>query len=252
MSGWLQGVGRVAGLVAGLLLGGLVLDPVVAPAWSEVRSHLPTVPSEAPAAAATERLLNGLLGGFRGLAANVAWLHLHGAWERSDPAAVETWVRLTTRLDPRPAFFWVQGARMLAYDVSAWRIRAEREATGMIVPEVVAGAIRRDSGRRALALLEQAWRVHPEDPWIAAEIALMHLHRMHDLELAATWYRVAAELPGSPAYAGRLHGELLRALGRPAEALAWYQALLPRLDPADPLAGHDVVRQRIAELQAGR
>jgi len=248
----LQDTLRAAGLLAGLLAGGLMLDPVVAPAWGEVRSRLPAVPAESPVAAATERLLNGLLGGFRGLAANVAWLQLHGAWERSDPAAVETWVRLTTRLDPRPAFFWVQGARMLAYDMPVWRIRVERESTGMAVPEAVAGAIRRDSGRRALALLEQARRVHPEDPWIAAEIALVHLHRMHDLEAAAAWYRIAAELPGAPGYAGRLHGELLRELGRPDEALAWYEALLPRLDPADPLSGHEVVRQRIAELRAGR
>lgn len=244
-----RGLGRLVGMLAILVVGGTVLDPVVTPAWREVRAGLPAAPADTPLAGATERLVAGTLGGFRGMAANLAWLRLQGAWERSDPAAVETWIRVATRLDPRPPFFWIQGARMIAYDVPAWRIRTESRTAGGDLPQVVVRTTQREQGERALALLDQARRVHPDDPFVAAEIALVHLHRMGDLAEAARWYRRAAELPGAPGYAGRLHGELLRQLGRPDAALAWYEALLPTLDPADPWSGYDVVAARIRDLR---
>lgn len=244
------GAGPLAMALVLLLGGGWGLGRVVEPAWAEVRATLSATPAGGGGGEATDRLIGGLLGGFRGLAANLAWLRLQGAWERSEPAHVEVWTRLAVRLDPRPVFFWIHGARMLAYDVPVWRLQQAAREGGGPVPEAVARTIQREQGERALALLAAGREVHPTDPYLAAETALVYLHRLDDLDQAAIWYRRAAELPGAPGYAGRLHGELLRRLGRPAEALAWYESWLPTLDPADPWSGAEVVAARIAELRA--
>jgi hypothetical protein len=70
------------------------------------------------------------------------------------------------------------------------------------------------------------------------------------LAAAADWYRQAAEIPGAPAYAARLHAELLRRLGRRAEALAWLMRFHARLSREDPHASADGVSKLIRELEA--
>ena len=67
--------------------------------------------------------------------------------------------------------------------------------------------------------------------------------------LAAPPQPQAAEQPGAPYYAARIYGELLRELGRPAEALAWLRQILPALPADDPAARRDVVVQRIKLLE---
>jgi alkylated DNA nucleotide flippase Atl1 len=69
------------------------------------------------------------------------------------------------------------------------------------------------------------------------------------VESAAACYRQAAELPGAPYYAARIHGELLRELGRPAEALAWLRRVAEKLPGDDPTARREVVLERIRALE---
>jgi hypothetical protein len=47
-----------------------------------------------------------------------------------------------------------------------------------------------------------------------------------------------------------VHAELLRELGRNAEALAWLRKILPDLPADDPAARREVVLQRIKELES--
>ena len=68
--------------------------------------------------------------------------------------------------------------------------------------------------------------------------------------LASALFRQAAEQPGAPWQAARIHAELLREMGRPAEALAWLKSILPTLPADDPAARREVVQQRIRELES--
>ena len=83
--------------------------------------------------------------------------------------------------------------------------------------------------------------------WI--EQANIELNTRRDLAAAAESYRRAAELPGAPYYAARIHAELLRRSGRTREALAWLVQLYPRLPRGDAAAAADLVRSRIRELE---
>jgi hypothetical protein len=172
----------------------------------------------------------------RAVLAGGCWLRANLAWERRDEAATLAWIELTVAADERPDCFWLNGARMLAYDMPGWTPGADP-----VRDEALA--------QRALALLEKGLRWRGDDPVLLIEMANVHLRRRGDLAQAAYYYRRAAEQPGAPYYAARIHAELLLTADRPAEALAWLRRLLPRLPADDPAARRSVVEARIKALE---
>lgn len=182
-----------------------------------------------------------VLGGMRAAVAGGFWLRANLAWERRDVAATTALLHLTVAADERPRYFWLNGARMLAYDLPGWRA----EGAPLAVRQRVAG----EQARVALAFLEQGLRAHGSDPELTLEMAGIRLRALGDREGAARLFRQAAEQPGAPYYAARIHAELLRELGRPGEALAWLKQILPGLPADDPAARRAVVLERIKGLE---
>jgi hypothetical protein len=226
---------------------GTGLDRVAAPAWSAARVRQPALRLDSSMAAAGQGVTLALLGGFRALVADVVWIRMYVLWERRDLPGTQSLIQLVAAIDPRPIYFWINGARILANDLSAWRI----EAAGGY--EVVAPALEqrlnREQATRALAHLDAAMTFHPASPELWIERANIQLHRLHDLDAAAASYRRAWEQPHAPYYAARLHAELLRRAGRKAEALEFLVQLHPLLPPGDDGAARDTVLERIRELE---
>ena len=220
-------------VVAVLAAAGATLGRMVAPVWKTVRARQPALRLDA-AAAAGQGVTLALLGGFRALVADAAWIQMYARWEKRDLPGTETLVRFVTTIDPRPVYFWLNGARVVAYDFPAWRIQA---AGGYdAVPEAVQRRISHEQARAALRHLATAMVFHPESTELWVERANIEMNRLGDLVAAAESYRRAWELPGAPFYVARLHAEVLRRAGRKAEALAWLVKLHPTL-PADNEAG---------------
>lgn len=196
---------------------------------------------------ARQAAVRALLGGFRAAAADVAWLHASAAAERRNGPVAEAWLHLVTVLDPRPVYFWVNGARIMAYDIPRWRIEAECD--GQDVPAAVQRRIRAEQAKRAVRFLDEARGFHPASAALWIERANIQLNQLGDVAGAAESYRRASEQPDAPYFAARLHAEMLRRLGRKHEALAWLVQLLPRLPATDEAAGAELVRERIRELE---
>lgn len=222
---------RVVPLVV-LLVAGWMLRP-----WER---HLGGAVSAREAAPGS--MLALLPDGWRSAAANACWLRANLAWERRDPAATRLLLELTVSADDRPLGFWLNGARMIAHDFPVWRERPD-------MPEAVRVRIRREEAQRALSWLERALAHHPAKAEIYVEMADLRLRVMNDPEGAARLFRLAAAQPGAPWHAARIHAELLREMGRPAEALAWLRQVWPTLPAGDPAARRDSVKQRIEELE---
>jgi hypothetical protein len=183
-----------------------------------------------------------VLGGLRSAVAGGFWLRANLAWERRDAAETTTLLGLTVAADERPVYFWLNGARMLAYDLPEWRLDGRE-------PAAARQKVITSHARQALAFLEQGRRWHGTEAAFLVEMGNIHLRRTGDLEAAARCYRLAAEQPDAPYYAARIHGELLRELGRPAEALAWLRRVVAKLPADDPAARRAVVLERIAALE---
>ena len=179
------------------------------------------------------------LGPIASLAADGGWLGLNVAWEKQDEAAVRGWIAWVLAAEPATPYFRVNAARMLAFDLPAWRVQAQRD-----VPAAVERAWRERAAEEALAVLAGS-----EDPTLLIEAANIVLYGRRDRLAAAALYRRAAELPGAPWHAGRIHAQLLREMGRDREALEWLRGWWPRLPADDPTAQRELVRQRIAELE---
>lgn len=190
-------------------------------------------------------LLLGVLGGLHTAVADLIWLRLAVDWEARDAVATSVGVDLVTRIDPASLYFWINGARILAYDVAEWRISVlgSRAASAGLRAQIV-----REQAERARRRLETARRHHPHCAALWIEQANLELNRLHDLRAAAASYRRASEQPDAPFFAARLHAELLCRLGEKRAALAWLTSLLPRLPAGVPAANTGVVRSRIREL----
>ena len=237
----------VAVSLAVLAAAGLVLRPLESSAWTEIRASGIGADAAGIRGAVGQGVVAGLLGGFRALAADFLWLKANSTWEEMDLPATQSTIRAVTAIDPRPLYFWVNGARMIAYDMPVWRI--ERAGGPDAVPASVQERINEEQARVALGLLAEADQVHPNDPWLLIEEADIHLRRLGDVSTAARLYREAALLPGAPCYAARIYAELLRQLGRRREALDWLVKLHPTLPGDEPEAMSGIVLARIRELE---
>ena len=226
---------------------GLLTRPLEVPAWQTVKSRQIELNLEGVEGALGQGLVIGVLGGFRTIVADFMWLQLNHHWEKRERVKVDALIRLVTMLDPRPDFFWINGARMTAYDVPNWRIR---EAGGYnVVPEVRQREIDREQAEQAFALLRRALEFHPDNPKVHLEFAQIYLNRLKDFENAAQWFLSASHQENAPFYAARIHAELLRRMDKDQQAYTFLKGLFLSLPDDIPYAQKDIVLERIRELE---
>lgn len=234
-------------VVLGLFVAGIAVRPLEAPAWEDVRARQPALRLESLKDALGQGVTVGLLGGFRAIVADLFWIRTNSVWETNNLPATQTSIKLVTAIDPRPTYFWLNGSRMIAYDMPNWRID---DAGGYdAVPESVKRHFEEEQSAVAIEYLNGALGFHPDNPMLTLEIANIHLNRLKDVETAAKFYLEATLHPDAPYYAARIYAELLRRLGRNEEAYAYLMKLQPTLPVSDPMAQSAVVLDRIRELE---
>jgi tetratricopeptide (TPR) repeat protein len=242
----LQRVARTASVLAALALLGLITRPVEAPAWEVVKAGQPELNLEAIEGSLGQGLVIGVLGGFRAILADFLWIRTNTVWERKDRAKLDAMIRLVTTLDPRPEFFWINGSRMIAYDVPNWRIREKGGYDA--VPESRQQALDREQAEQAFDLLDTALEFHPDNARLYLEKGQIYLNRLEDNANAAEWFLKASKQPGAPHFAARIYAELLRRQGKDAQAYDYLKDLHRDL-PDTPFAQKGVILERIRELE---
>lgn len=245
----------LAGLLVAAVLAvtGAAVRPLEEPAWRFVRAKQPALRLESLQGALGQGVTVGLLGGLRAIVADFFWIKTYTVWEENDLPATQTFIKLVTAIDPRPLYFWQNGARMIAYDMSNWRI-VEEGGYGKVPPERQR-QIDEEQAAVALRYLNEAFGHHPDSALLHVEIANVYLNRLKDNASAAEAYRRASQQPAAPFFAARIYAELLRGLGKKAEAYEWLKSLYPTLPKAvDPARGitEFQVESAMAEVVLGR
>lgn len=237
-------------VIAVMMVTSLALYPVENPAWQSVRAKQPSLQLDSIQGALGQGVTVGLLGGFRAIVADFFWIRTNAVWETNDLPATQTYIRLVTAIDPRPLYFWLNGSRMIAYDMPNWRIQAAGGYDD--VPQTVQRRFDEEQSAVGVAYLTDALGHHPDHPLLLIEIANIFLNRLKDAETASEWYLRASRLPDAPFYAPRIYAELLRRLDRKPEAYAWLKELYPTLPKGETHAVGampEVVLERIRELE---
>lgn len=239
---------KTVGLVLGvLLLAGVLLRPFEEEVWGQVREGQPALNFSEIEGAAGQGIVLGLLSGARALLADLIWVRGYTAWADMDVERSSALINLAVGIDPRPLFFWINGGRILAYDLPAMRVDHLRMDGP--VPEVVSQRIHREQAEQALVFFERGLGYHPDNPWFLVDMANIHQKKLDDLEGAALLYRKAAEVPDAPPFASRIYAELLRRLGRDRAAYEWLIAYHSTLESGDPMTMEVVVLERIRDLE---
>ncbi len=169
-----------------------------------------------------------VLGGFRVALADLAWIRMVHAWEQSNRPATMRSIRVATRLNPASLYFWINGARIVAYDMAAWRIQ-EAEAAGH-VPQAEKQRIARQQGHEALEILAKAEAFFPGRALLEIEKAQLELHALRNPGAAAARFSAAANCSDAPLYCIRIAAELVRKEGRLQEAQGLLKQGLQSLD----------------------
>ena len=234
-------------VLLGLLGAGIVLRPLEAPAWTEVRAKQPALRLDSLKDALGQGVTVGLLGGFRAIVADLFWIRTNSLWEKYDLPGTQTSIKLVTAIDPRPLYFWLNGSRMIAYDMPNWRI--DKAGGYDVVPDSVKRRFDEEQSSIGIKFLEGALGFHPENPLLVLEIGNIHLNRLKDVETASRYYLRASKHPDVPYYAARIYAELLRRLDRKREAYDFLKTLHPTLPKDDEMAQSRVVLDRIRELE---
>ena len=237
---------NVSLLVLTLALIGLITRPIEGYAWETVKVGQPEMNLEEIEGALGQGLVIGILGGFRAIIADFLWIRTNTVWENRDRVKLNTMIGLVTTVDPRPDFFWVNGARMIAYDVPNWRIK--EEGGYFKLPESRQQQIDQEQAQQAFALLEKARAFHPEKSKFYLETGQIYMNRLKDNLKAAEWFLLASKKADAPYYVARIYAELLRREGKNEEAYAFLKQLYREL-PDKPLAHKPVVLDRIRELE---
>lgn len=226
---------------------GFISGPIQRALWEEARAIQPEVTLKDLEEGLGQGLILGVVGGFRAVIANFTWLRANITWEQDDISQTESLIRLTTMIDPRPVYFWLNGARIFTYDMPAWRVRAMGVPWGTFPQREE--RFRREHAQKGIDFIDQAFRFHSGNVQLVLDKAMIYVNRLDDPASAAAVLEPHVRAQGIPFFIPRLYARMVEDSGRPEEALAFLEELLPTLPEDVPHAQVPQVRERIRELR---
>jgi hypothetical protein len=200
------------------LLGVLGAGELSSQAWSRARAVVPELRRADLELTAGQGVALGLLGGFRPLLADLAWIRGYVLWERQDRTC-EAHLRTACLLDPHSNYFWENRANIIGLDMAHWEIRVR--GGYFAVTEATQQAIFERYARKALAALEDGLPVARNPAALLALGGYLAETKIKDPLLGAEYYLRCHRTPGSPWYSAYFHARLLRDGGKERQAYEW-------------------------------
>lgn len=189
--------------------------------WMSARRAIPELRRADLDLPVGEGAVLGLLGGFRPLLADLAWIRAYVKWERRDRGC-EALLRLACLLDPHPTAFWEARMNMVGLDMAHWEIRAR--GGYLKVSEAEQQRAFERYARKALEAAEEGVPLTRKPAALLVLGGYLAETKAKDLLLASDYYRRAHLSPPAPWYSAFFAARLLREGGKSREA---YQYLRP-------------------------
>lgn len=216
---------RAAWVLLVAALGLVAAGELSAEAWSRARRVVPELRRADLELTAGQGAALGLLGGFRPLLADLAWIRGYVLWERRDRGC-EAHLRTACLLDPQSNYFWENRANMVGLDMAPWEIIARGGVR--VVSAASQDLIMRRYARKAIDGLEEGVAVAARPAGLLAHAGYIAELKLRDPLLAADYYLRATRHPGAPWYAPYFHARLLKDGGKLREAYDYLRPVWER------------------------
>lgn len=167
-----------------------------------------------------------ILGGYRTLAADFAWIKSYVAWTRRDAAACTAAMELAVALDPSMKLFWREAAAITAFDYPHWFAGANREKLAKL---------KIFYGRGALKFIDGGLAVFPDDDGLLIQKASIAMANLDDYRIAEKCYEIMAAKPDAPVYILRRYAAILARNGKFAKSLSVMERMLTQIPADSPL-----------------
>lgn len=194
----------------------------------------------------SQNAMIGLLGGFRGVIADLIWLMVTDAWVEKDWYTAEKNIELATTLQPRFVPFWELGGWHLAWNAS---VDARNDPTEPSQDE----RKRREQFwvQRGKDIFERGLEANPETFSMYRQLADLYDQKLKDSAGAATYYLKASEMPDAPFFLERFPAYKWEAAGMDERAYRHWKMLWNRhLDsPDEPRIAKDKIAEHLRKLE---
>ena len=191
---------------------------------------------------AAEKIKQELMGSMTPILANIFFLRAYNFWEQKNIPKTKQYLYLSTVMNPHISVFWIEGARIIAYDIPSW--------TQTQQPDKGIDQIRIQEAKNALNYLDRGNYFHSKNYLFPLEKAQIYLHRLKNLQGALYFYKKAIQ-QNAPWYVGRIYAELLEQNSQIEEAheflKKWYQTLPD--DSMNLRSMKGLIFKRIKELE---
>ena len=201
-----------------ILAAALVAGELGERGWASARRAVPELSRADLELSTGQGAVLGLLGGFRPLLADLAWIRAYVKWERRDRGC-EALLRLACLLDPHATGFWEWRGNMVGLDMAHWEIRARGGYHK--VPEDEQQRVFERYARKAIEGLEEGLPVARKPSSLLLLSGYLAETKLRDPLASAAYYRRAWETPPCSWYAPVFAARLLREGGKPREAYAY-------------------------------
>ncbi|MEM1059572.1 MAG: hypothetical protein AAGK14_10015 [Verrucomicrobiota bacterium] len=194
----------------------------------------------------SQNAMIGLLGGFRGVVADLIWLGVTDAWADKDWYRAQKNIELATTLQPRFLPFWENGGWHLAYNAS-------NDARFSAIETDPEERLRQERHwiEQGARLYERGREANPESYRLYKALADVYDQKLQDYPAAAQYYLQASQRPGAPLYLERFPAYMWQKGGMDQEAYEHWKMLWNKyLDqPARPQIAKDKIEESIRELE---
>lgn len=173
----------------------------------------------------------GILGGYRSLVSDFAWIKGYIDWERKDVAGCMSAIDLATKIDPAMITFWTQGAAMIAFDTPHWLLQ---QLPPKQRGESALRLLKKRQAAIALNLVERGLKLYPDNEqlWLQkGQIAIS----VGDDKLAEDCYARLASRPDPSVYSRRIYASLLAKNGKLQKSIDVLESVLSETEADSPL-----------------